>query len=605
MTKRISTAQKRCRRFGSHRAPMAVFALLFLSAVGMALAQHVSLDVQPRTIRLNETATLKLNFINLNPPQSPALPEIPGFEIAYVGQEQQFQFVNGNQERRLTYNYRLQPRSTGQFTLGPFALNMNGSNIELDSISMEVLPPSGAGGSATGETIDDLVFARIHLPRTEVYLQERFDVELALYYRGVQLDRGIQLQNLPSTGLNLEDFQEIGSTREARGNEIYEVRRFRMRGTALTAGTFQLAPMVRVNVLVKRERQHDPFMGGFDDFFFGRHEAQPLSVPAEPMDVMIRPLPTEGRPDTFGGAVGKFDMHMEVQPNEVAAGDPITLTVRISGQGNFESLSMPSINLGDDFRRYDPKLIASGNDHKVFEQVFIPRSDRIRELPAVSFSFFDPEQMSYQTIVRGPLPLLVKAGSSEAPQVVQAPSSSPSPDREPLGIDIIDIKRTAAHWTQQYPGHATRINPTLLTLPLLAIGVLGLIVRRRDSIQRDIGRQRRAQAPRSAQAALRRAEQALSQNQPGAFHEAIWQALADYFAHRGNLQAGEVSPEWIVAKMRDGGLSAPRVAELEGIIRSCEEARFARIDSHGNGEPLRDLLRRAQEILRACEKIRL
>jgi len=584
---------------------LVAIAVLFVTCGALDLcAQQVTLEIEPRTIRLNETANLKLNFINLNPPQSPALPDLPGFTVQYVGQEQQLHFVNGVQERRLTFNYRLVPSTSGQFRLGPFTLNFNGQNVDFDAIMMEVLPPSSTSPDSPTETIDDLVFAKVLLPRNEVYLQERFDVELALYYRGVQLDRGIQLQNMPSTGLNLDEFQEIGSTRESINNELYEVRRFRMRGTALTAGSFQLAPMVRVNVLVRRDRQQsDPFFRGFDDVFFGRYEAQPLSVPAEPINVTIRPLPDEGRPENFGGAVGRFNMEMDVQPREVTAGDPITLTIRITGQGNFEAISMPPINLGDDFRRYDPKLIVSGPDQKAYEQVFIPRSENVRELPPVSFSFFDPLEGKFQSIVRGPIPLSVKAGTAGALQMVQANTPAATTDRITLGIDIIDLKRNPAHWNKLPPPVNVARETTIHTFPLLAIAAIFVLQRRRESIDRDVTRKRRSMAPRSARAAIRLAETALEKRDQASFHQAIWQAMADYVAHRCNLEAGEVSPELILTKVRAGGLSTDLTQTLSSVLQACDEARFARSDVAPDTGILRQRLQQTQEILRACEKI--
>jgi hypothetical protein len=453
--------------------------------------------------------------------------------------------------------------------------------------------------------MNDLIFAKVILPRNEVYLQERFDVEIALYFRQVQLDRGIQLMNMPSTGLNLDDLHEVGSTRESFNNELYEVRRFRMRGTAITAGTFDLAPMLRVNVLVRRERQRDPFFGGFDDVFFGRYEAQPLTVPADSMKVTVRSLPSSGRPDNFSGAVGNFNMEMDVQPRDVTAGDPITMSVRITGQGNFETISMPSVNLGSDFRRYDPKLIESTPESKAFEQVFIPRSDQIKELPPVAFTYFDPQAGKYQTIVRGPYPLNVKAGTSGALQLVQANNPVAPTERAKLGIDIIDIKRNSEKWvTLPFPVKFAR-ETTVHVAPLFAIAAIVMFQRRRASIDQDVSRKRRSMAPRSARAAIRRAELALKKQDQVVFHESLWQSLADYIAHRCNLQAGEISPELILDKVRTGGLSPELFETLSALLQACDEARFARSNTSIEGGKLQQRLQQTQEILRACEKISL
>ncbi len=566
-------------------------------------ARQITMEVQPGAIRLNETATLKLNFINLNPPQAPALPAMPGFRVQYVGQEQHFQFANGQQERRLTYNYQLQPESTGTFQIGPFTLDMNGQKIEIPAAGLEVLPPSGRPDGQQ-QTLDDMLFARFSLPRKEFYLHERFNIEVALYYRGLQLHREVQFQNLPATGLNLENFAELNSNREVVNNEIFEVRRFRMQGVAIASGEVTLDPLLRVHVLVERERQRDPFFGGFDDFFFGRHSTQPVSVAIEPVDLTIRPLPAEGRPANFSGAVGRFNVDMSVQPSEVTAGEPVTLTLRITGMGNFENISMPAFDFGPEFRAYDPKLTSTGRDHRAFEQVFIPRSDRVTEIPPADFTYFNPEQGAYQTITRGPFPLLVKAGEDTDLQLVQAPSAAAAPDRAPLGIDILDVKRSIVPSSAR-PGESHSIQPWLHLTPLLALAGLMVVQRRRQSFQGDVSRQRRAQAPRSARNAIKKAETALADKNSAALHEAIWQALADYMGHRCNVQAGEVTPEWITAKCRVAGLREIDREKLDELLRCCDEARFARMSDAESPEKLKDRLEQARELLRAMEKVRL
>lgn len=586
--------------------PYTLIWFVLLAAIAVAApavsAQQITLDVQPRAIRLNESATLKLNFINMNPPQAPSIPQINGFNLQYTGQEQQFNIINGQQERRLTFNYRLQPSTTGTFPIGPFMLDLNGQKIDIPAVSLEVLPAAGTG--AANQTLDDLIFAKITLPRPEVYLQERFDVELALYYRGIQIDRAVQLQNLPSTGLNLENFEEIGGNREVVHNEIYEVRRFRMRGTALSAGSFELAPTVRVAVLVQRERRRDPFFGDFDAFF-GRYQTQDLNLNVEPTTVVIRSLPQDNRPDDFSGAVGRFDLQVQIQPQEVTAGEPVTVTLRIAGSGNFETIAMPPLNPGDDFRQYDPKLVASGHDHKVFEQVFIPRTDAVREIPPVRFTFFDPENASYQTITRGPYPLLVKPGAAADPLLVQAPSPVTAASRNPLGIDIVDIKRTLnTNAPSPTAGASLPIAPHVT--PLVALAALLAWQKRRNTFRADVSRRRRSQAPRSARAALKAAADARQRKDSPAFHHALWQALADYTAHRCNLQAGEISPALINAKCRTGGMPEPRLQTLENLLHACDEARFAAGAGMGiSDDVMNERYQTTQDILRAMERIKL
>ena len=123
---------------------------------------------------------------------------------------------------------------------------------------------------------------------------------------------------------------------------------------------------------------------------------------------------------------------------------------------------MPPLSFTDDFRAYDPKLTAVGANHKVFEQVFIPRTEEITEIPIVEFTYFDPDLAQYKTLTQGPVALTVNPGASGAQQMVQAPSALPSSVRDPLGIDIIDLKRSTPSWVMSAPlsrAPTSRITP--------------------------------------------------------------------------------------------------------------------------------------------------
>ena len=89
-------------------------------------------------------------------------------------------------------------------------------------------------------------------------------------------------------------------------------------------------------------------------------------------------------------------------------GDPITLKMTISGEGNFKTVNIPTLNFGDAFKVYEPEL-QQDEGIKTFKQVIIPKSDTIKEIPEVRFSFFDTNLGRYSTITEGPVPIEVTA----------------------------------------------------------------------------------------------------------------------------------------------------------------------------------------------------
>lgn len=75
-------------------------------------------------------------------------------------------------------------------------------------------------------------------------------------------------------------------------------------------------------------------------------QSRPVSVMAEATGIQVLPLPEQGRPASFSGAVGTFTVSATAKPVNVAVGDPITVTLAItdqSGASNLESLQPPAL----------------------------------------------------------------------------------------------------------------------------------------------------------------------------------------------------------------------------------------------------------------------
>lgn len=133
----------------------------------------------------------------------------------------------------------------------------------------------------------------------------------------------------------------------------------------------------------------------------------------------VEPLPEEGRPADFTGAVGSFTLNTSVSSHRVEAGDPLTLSVEVSGTGNFKSITMPKMAENQAIKTYPPaeKFTPVGWNagEKTFDQGIIIKNSSVTELPAVSFNYFDPQKKIYVTKSSSPIPLTV-TGAGYTPQ---------------------------------------------------------------------------------------------------------------------------------------------------------------------------------------------
>ncbi|MGD9613093.1 MAG: BatD family protein [Kiritimatiellia bacterium] len=592
-------------------ASLAFFArgALGISVFAFALAARamdVTFDVQPRLLNLGETAQATLTFHGVRTAPNVEFPRIPGLQITGTGQ--QMQFGAGGSRVSLTYN--LFPQKPGPHAIGPYELDYNGEKIQIPAVSLEVRAPNG-DAAATNE----MIFARLTLPSEPPYIHQVFDIVIGLYsLPTIELTRDvIPLGGFPESGFVFGPLEELQMVREEVGGQFYHLRRFRARARALTAGTFDVRPALRVGVVDANQRQQrrDPF--GFFDPFAGP-SATPVTLSVPPASLSIRAIPDEGRPADFAGAVGQFDFAMDVRPRELKVGEPITVTLRLQGSGNVAAAMPPSYRDADLFKAYEARQVGDTPDPaaerggKIFEQVVLPRSDALKELPALRFSFFDPASSQYRTVSAGPFPLTIHPSESgNGALLLQVPGGAAAGGGSlVLGTDIVYLKPAPARW-RNGGGLAAR-KPLLIAVHAaapLALAGLFFATRRRNRLATDMALARRQKAPRSARANLRKAEAALKESAaPAATFSALAAAASDYFGHRLNLPPGAVEAPLILEKLRAAKADEAALAKWREFFALSDQIRFASATDLSRADMERWIATVAS-LLRRAERLRL
>ncbi len=211
---------------------------------------------------------------------------------------------------------------------------------------------------------------------------------------GEPLRRGV-------VGADVRQFTTVGERRD--GDRVYTVLEAPFVWLALAADA---APDAAVQLRYA-------FANAFtEDFLRGRQpvDKQEATVFGNVPEWTVRDLPTDGRPDTFHGAVGRFEVRAatSAQRVEVGQGFPVTLTVM--GDGNLQRFAAPPPPELSGFhvqgvveRRVEPGV----QQRRVFEFDLLPLRAGITELPPLPFCAFDPEVGRYVTRHTSPVPLTV------------------------------------------------------------------------------------------------------------------------------------------------------------------------------------------------------
>lgn len=175
---------------------------------------------------------------------------------------------------------------------------------------------------------------------------------------------------------------------------------------------------------------------------FGWGEAHEWTKNSKRMTIKVLPLPTEGKPLNFSGAVGSFQVHVKTEGQSFPAHQPFSLKVRYEGTGNAKLIDLPNIQWPEGLEVYDTKSEAkffkNGQSYKEFEILLIPRKEGEITIPAIEFSHFDPAQKKYITKLSEPLKLTITPGapganatSSATAQTLNTDSAKPAGPFQP------------------------------------------------------------------------------------------------------------------------------------------------------------------------------
>ncbi|MGD9763675.1 MAG: BatD family protein [Candidatus Binatia bacterium] len=573
----------------------AIFALLLVLGVHASPAAEpvsVSASVNARQVAVGEPFLLSIAIEGAQNAPVPVV-EPNSFQVQYAGPSTEVSFVNGKISARVTHRFRLVGERQGEFTLGPFAVEVGGERYETVPIAMRVGPAAGPRQHPQLAGNPQSMWMVVQPARSEIYVGERVEVGVTLYAGDVRV-RDVEFPVIHAEGVTVDKFPEPDQGSEVINGRRYTALRMRTTLTPIQPGTIELHTTMAMTAMTQSASLFDQFFGG---------DWQKLEVVAKPVQLDVLPLPEEGQPKDFSGAVGRFTFTLSAQPTELEAGDPITLRTEIAGVGNLAAVTAPAVPADDRFRRYDPQPVRGedGADRRVFEQVVIPKSADVREIPALRFTFFDPEQRAYQVIERGPTPIEVRPGAAGKAQVLDAqPELPPRAEADaPLGRDLVYIKDapgTFQRGERWYRGGW--LAAAVAAPPLGFLAVVGF-ARRRARIAADPRLARRRAAAREARRALAAMRAASTGSER--FYDDLSSAVATYLAARLDLPPGAVERDTVIARLSQNGTAEALCERTRRFFALIEQARYA----GGNTSTGRDAaLALALEIVDGLERAR-
>ncbi|MGQ3685210.1 MAG: BatD family protein [Candidatus Loosdrechtia sp.] len=572
--------------------------IMFFGCTDKIFAQTIRLTatVNKNVLKVNERLELTLTIHGTHDTPPPSFPSVEGFTLLFGPRiSAQTRLINGDISVSKGYTYVLQPAATGRFTIGASEVEYQGKTYSSNPITVEVFDTSSADTELPD--FEKHVFAELSVDKSEAYLYEQVILSFKFYFQ-----RGLPVSNIDYVAPATRNFMEekLGDQRqyeEVRDGIIYNVLELRTAVFPIVAGELTISPAnLKCDLIIQQQRSRrgsysDSFYDdAFFDSFFGREQKRhTIERVTKPVTVKVKPLPEKDKPEEFGGAVGSYNMDVSIKSQQVKIGDPITVSISVYGEGNIQTIHEPLLimNKEGDFKLYPAETVTQITNReegirgrKVFSKVIEPQRIDLEYTPAIIFSFFDPREGQYKTIVKEPIPITVEAGQQEIPlQLAFSQDRGVSVKRQTRIVtkDILPIMTNSALLRNQ--GNLLYKSPYViagLSLPVIAVVVSLFMTRHRERLLKDIGYARNRRAYAAARKRLTAVQAERIADNPAEYYSELSRALADYLADKLNISAANAADERIGDLLKQRGAGDDTIKEISRCFTHLDYRRFSK-----------------------------
>jgi len=330
------------------------------------------------------------------------------------------------------------------------------------------------------------------------------------------------------------------------------------------------------------EQGGDPFFRQF----FNQGEQRQISLATETASVESLPLPEQNKPANFNGAIGDFTLAATVGPTNLAVGDPITVRVQISGRGALGAVQLPDQSALQNFKIFPPTAKTEITDplglegSKTFEEVVTPQNPDVYALPEFSFSFFNPDDGNYHTLMQPAVPLAVhSAGATVMPTIAALKNSAPE-NQTPQ--DILPIKENL-ETVAQIPVGRDYVEPLIgkpFFLAVQAVPVLAFLAallwrKRADNLANNPRLRRQRAVAQLVSNGLNDLNKFAAENKSEEFFTTLFRLLQEQLGERLDCPASAITENVVEENSILRGANETTRKNLRELFQLCNQARYA------------------------------
>lgn len=533
--------------------------------------------VSKKTLGINER--LQIDFLMNEDGDNFTPPSFEKFKV--VGGPSQSisnSWINGERTYSKTYTYFLAPKKRGSTNIGQASIEVKGviyktSPIEINVTAAVDVPKDPNDPEYLASESIDLV---AEISKTDPYLNEAISVVYKLY---IAENTGIRTWNEIDKPRYNDFWSQNIDVKELKVQEgLYKGENYRfvvLKKTVLfpqKTGELSLEPLtLDISVEVPSNRRD----------IFGRRATTTVNrtVTAGNRNIEVKPLPKQGRPENFSGAVGEFDFEVESSKKTLTASEAFNLKLEVSGKGNLMLFELPEPILPSSLEIYDPehsediKTSLNGTKGRILDNYTIVTNESGQyPIPPISFSFFNPKTKRYETI------------NSE--KIIINASENPYVSKNNVD-NISKIESKDSKFSSIYT--STKLGPIekdnffksalfwlLFITPLFFIPAIIIYTKIKGKRAMDFEGNKIRKNRKLAKKYLSEAKKNIGNKE--SFYEALERALHSYLKAKLKIKTVDLSKDRIKSLLDNNSISSSIVTVFVKLLESCDFARYTPLD---------------------------
>jgi BatD DUF11 like domain len=606
---------------------LSLFCLFFClfslqEAIGADRPISVQAQVDREEVTVGESFRLQIKIDGDDSPAEPDLSELEDFTVVPRGggqnNRESISIINGKMNRvsehGYIFNYELTPQKEGLLTVPAIEITAGGKTLLTQPIPIRVSKP----------IVSNEFKLRTLLSETESYVGQPLVLTVKWFVNTDIAEFKFDLPILEDQRFAFADYPDdsnyqgqdaiavdlSGSRVIARKGQEGQFTTVTLRRIVIPEepGEFSLAQgrvFSKIITGYQQNRGPRPFNDFFNDFFGSRQAIyRQVVTESNPLKIKVSPLPEENRPADFSGLIGQYSLAAEADPTEVNVGDPITLTIMVTGTEYLDNVLLPPLENQPEIKKNFkvPEEMGQGEVDgrvKIFTQTIRARYPTVKEIPGISLNFFNPKTATYESVATKPIPLQVHAtnivtakdAEGVAPGVAKNELTSLNKGIafNYVGEDILESRDfRITSWIGSPAGLALMLVPPCLYLLIL----VPVSVKRKRLQDAETLQAQKALSEFSRE--LKTLEQEADHKELPQIVSGLVEAMRTYLSKRFAIPPGGLVHKDVAAVLKQRSIEGSLLDELKEILEWCEVYQYGAGDkTDGSGEDVRRMLQTA------------